>query len=63
MSGKVVIVSKGDIILRGGDGFNGALIAPNGKIEYSGDGTFNGIMISKTRLHYLQVVILLIIKA
>ena len=45
--GQVVIVSKGDIVLRGGDGFTGALIAPNGKVEYSGDGTFNGVIIAK----------------
>ena len=45
--GQVVIVSKGDIVLRGGMGFTGALIAPNGKVEYSGDGTFNGVIIAK----------------
>lgn len=50
ISGQIVIVSKGDIILRGGDGFTGALIAPNGKVEYSGDGTFNGVIISKNKI-------------
>lgn len=50
IKGEVVIVSKGDIILRGGNGFTGALIAPNGKVEYSGDGTFNGIIISKNEI-------------
>lgn len=47
IKGQVIIVSKGDIILRGGNGFTGALIAPNGKVQYSGDGTFNGIIIAK----------------
>jgi hypothetical protein len=50
ITGQVVIISKGDIILRGGDGFTGALIAPYGKVEYSGDGTFNGIIISKNEI-------------
>ena len=48
--GEVVIVSKGDIILRGGNGFKGALIAPNGSVTYEGDGTFEGIIISKNEL-------------
>jgi len=50
ITGQVVIVSKGDIILRGGSGFSGALIAPNGKVEYSGDGVFNGVIISKNEI-------------
>lgn len=50
ITGQVVIVSKGDIILRGGSGFTGALIAPNGKVEYSGDGVFNGVIISKNEI-------------
>lgn len=50
ITGQVVIVSKGDIILRGGTGFKGALIAPHGKVVYSGDGTFNGIIISKNEI-------------
>lgn len=50
IKGQVTIVSKGDIILRGGSGFTGALIAPNGKVEYSGDGTFNGVIISKNEI-------------
>lgn len=50
ITGQVVIVSKGDIILRGGNGFTGALIAPNGKVEYSGDGVFNGVIISKNEI-------------
>lgn len=54
IKGRVVIVSKGDIILRGGNGFTGALIAPNGKVEYSGDGTFNGIIISKNEISLPQ---------
>lgn len=51
ITGEVVIVSKGDIILRGGSGFTGALIAPNGRVEYSGDGVFNGIIISKNEIN------------
>jgi len=51
VTGQVVIVSKGDIILRGGNGFTGALIAPNGRVEYSGDGTFNGVIISKNEIN------------
>lgn len=50
IKGETIIVSKGDIILRGGDGFTGALIAPYGKVEYSGDGIFNGIIISKNEI-------------
>lgn len=47
IEGDIVIISKKDIILRGGDGFSGALIAPYGTVEYSGDGTFNGVIIAK----------------
>lgn len=50
ITGQVVLISKGDIILRGGNGFTGALIAPNGRVEYSGDGTFNGVIISKNEI-------------
>lgn len=47
ISGYNIIISKGDIVLRGGNGFTGALIAPNGRVEYTGDGEFNGTIISK----------------
>lgn len=54
IKGQAVIISKGDIVLRGGNGFTGALIAPNGKVEYSGDGVFNGIIISKNEISLPQ---------
>lgn len=47
LRGNIIIISKKDIILRGGNGFKGALIAPYGKVEYTGDGTFEGVIISK----------------
>lgn len=53
LNGEIIIVSKGDIILKGAKGvkeFNGALIAPNGKVEYSGGETFNGVIISKDEM-------------
>lgn len=45
MNGEIIIISKGDIILRGEDSFSGALIAPNGIVKYTG-GNFKGIIIS-----------------
>lgn len=50
VQGEVIIISKGDITLHCGKqaGFNGALIAPNGRVEFSANGgTFNGVIISK----------------
>ena len=51
VTGEVVIVSKGDIILRGDKNFTGALIAPYGKIKYSGGGSFDGVIISQNEIN------------
>ncbi len=46
---EVVIISKKDIILRGGSSFKGVLIAPNGIVKYTG-GDFEGVVISNNEV-------------
>lgn len=49
IDGEIIIISKGDIILRGESSFKGALIAPNGVVKYTG-GDFEGVVISNKEI-------------
>lgn len=48
---EVVIISKGDIILRNVNKFRGALIAPKGVVEFNG-GEFQGVIISNNEINF-----------